>query len=341
MGLVRSQSLDGPFPPVVCRGVALGLRNLQFALAFQSWAVMVGADGSGIQAPKPPTRRDGYCDDPDAGGGASACEPPGAVPAALPALELGAGQWRAVRHGLPGFDAGAASWRAYHAAARAWPPSEPAGRAAETGAAGGGSDADRVPAKGSGRIGVSLGAADPAGSVIQRADRASSLSGLHPAGRRASQVYGFRLGSAHRLSGLVVGAAAFGPARPVHRLGSGRAAAQPWLPRLQLEVLNPALDSGPLLGLAHSGPHGGDGAAGLGASLWSRHPLSGNLCRSDAGARHLLPRGELAGLGPDHRSRPQRQQFQAHPLVQAGAGLSAATAIPATAGVALKRTRAA
>ena len=72
-----------------------------------------------------------------------------------------------------------------------------------------------------------------------------------------SEVPGVGPGSASRLPGMVIGSAASGQPRPLHRLERRSAASQHPLHRLQHAIPDPAVGTGGALGVAYSGPHGG------------------------------------------------------------------------------------
>src|SRR5438552_15413077 len=171
-----------------------------------------------------------------------------------------------------------------------WRP--PAGGAAETKALGDRHHADRGHPERSWSVGVPAGEADAGRAIIQCPHRASSLSGVHAASRRTTQVHGVCRRPAGRMFGMVFGGAALGTARPLHWLEPGSAAAQHPVYRIQLQVSGVAVGPNSLFSVPHFGPDGGAGAAGLGMHLRASHLLPGNFRRSPTEG-HLLPGSQL------------------------------------------------
>ena len=106
-----------------------------------------------------------------------------------------------------------------------------------------------------------------------------------------------RAGPADRLRGVELGAAPPGQPRPVHRLERAGAAGQHRTAGLQHALPDPAVGDGAASGLAHPGAHGAQAVSGLAARVRAPDLLRGDLHRSAALSRHLLPGGELDGAG--------------------------------------------
>ena len=107
-------------------------------------------------------------------------------------------------------------------------------------------------------------------------------------------------GPAHRLCGLVLGAAALGEPRPLPRLERRGAPAQPSPDCLQHPILDSALGASAESGLPLVEPHGAAGVARLGAGVWTPHLFSGNVRGSGAVCGDLLPGGKLGAVGTDY-----------------------------------------
>src|SRR5262245_19568345 len=123
-----------------------------------------------------------------------------------------------VRHGVPRRDAGTATCRMHRAAADKMAAAESAGGSGETETVRSGHDANREHPEGGWGFGVPVGAANGGGAVVQRAHRASPLSGLHPTRWRTPQVHGIGGEPAGGVSGLVFVGTAVGTARPLYWL---------------------------------------------------------------------------------------------------------------------------
>ena len=94
----------------------------------------------------------------------------------------------------------------------------------------------------------------------------------------------------------------------------GSAEAQRSLSGLQHAFPDSAVGAGGAFSLASVGPDGGADLYGLAAHLRSSDLLCGNLCRSGALPRDLLPGGQLDRAGRDHRTRQAVQQLRAEPV---------------------------
>jgi hypothetical protein len=146
--------------------------------------------------------------------------------------------------------------------------------------------------------------------------RARSLSGLPATGRRACHVSRRRRGPSDRVPRMVVRATASRTARPVHRLvGTGAAAPSP-LHRVHHTLSRPALGGRPLPGLASARAHGDDPAAGLDPDLRPPDLFFGNVHRSRALSRHVLPGRQLDRARPHDRARQERVEPPADPVDQ-------------------------
>jgi len=110
-------------------------------------------------------------------------------------------------------------------------------------------------------------------------------------------------GPADRLSGVVERAATPWRARSLHRLERRGATPEHSLCRLQHPISDFAVGSDEASGFAHSGVHGCANLRGLAADVRSSDLLSGNVRRSGAIPRHLLPRSQLGVAGQHDRTR--------------------------------------
>ncbi len=84
-------------------------------------------------------------------------------------------------------------------------------------------------------------------------------------------------------------------------------------------------------GVAHPGSHGAEAVGRLAAAVRAPDLLRGDLHRSAALCRHLLPGGQLDGNGADHGSRQGCAHAGREPLDQAGAGLCPGQGLPPAA----------
>src|SRR5438067_10677781 len=130
---------------------------------------------------------------------------------------------------------------------------------------------------------------------------------------------------------MVIGAAASGAARPVHRLDGPSPAAQHPLHRVPNPLSDFALGPGEIISIAHSGTDGSAGFSGLGPDLWTWDLLSGNLYRPGTVTGNLLSGGQLDCVGFDNGTGQGLQRPPAQPVVQAGAGISLEEGLPAAA----------
>ena len=119
------------------------------------------------------------------------------------------------------------------------------------------------------------------------------------------------------------GAASLGQSRPLHRLERGGAAAQHPLSRLQHAISDSALGAGGALASHILGRMAARISRRLAADVRASDLFSGDVRRSGAIPRNLLPGGELGGAGQDDRARQAIQQPRAEPVDQRGAGIPA------------------
>src|SRR5664279_6400724 len=140
-----------------------------------------------------------------------------------------------------------------------------------------------------GRVGAVGDSASPphaGGSPLWPIAPNLSLSGVSSASRGACQISGLWPGPADCLSGVVVGAAAPGSARPVHRLVCAAAPSPYPSSGLQHALFNPALGAGSAPGQPFVGPGGASDLGRLAAALPTSDLLVGDFHRADPLSRH-------------------------------------------------------
>src|SRR6266478_3283565 len=131
---------------------------------------------------------------------------------------------------------------------------------------------------------------------------------------------------------MVLGSTSPGQSRLLHRLERRSTASQHPLHRLQHTIPNLAVGTSRAPGVAYPGPHGGADLRRLAADVRASGLLSGNVRRSGAIPRNLLPRGQLGVARQDDGTRQAIQQLRAEPVDQRGSRISVDEAVPRTAG---------
>src|SRR6266576_5856572 len=130
---------------------------------------------------------------------------------------------------------------------------------------------------------------------------------------------------------MVLGSTSSCQSRPLHRLERRSTASQHPLHRLQHTIPGLAVGTSRAPGIAYPGPHGGADLRRLAADVRASGLLFGNVRRSGAILRNLLPRGQLGVARQDDGPRQAIQQLRAESVDQRGFGISVDEAVSRTA----------
>src|ERR1022692_1953356 len=159
-----------------------------------------------------------------------------------------------------------------------------------------------------GRVGAVGDSASPphaGGSPLWPVAPNLSLSGVSSASREACQISGLWPGPADCLSGVVVGAAAPGSARPFHRLVCAAAPSPYPSSGLQHAIFDFARGASSTLGQSFVGSSGAPNLVRLAAALPASYLFAGNFHRAGPLSRHLLSRKRAGSLSRHLLSRGQ------------------------------------